>query len=88
MARFENKVFSDKKEHVDGNSYNGCTFIKVEIVYSGGEPPSFTKCSFDGVKFAFEGAAGRTTAFIQALSRPESGFREIVKQTFPSLFNH
>ena len=88
MAHFANREFKNAKEYVDGHTYSKCSFKNVEIVYSGGEPPSFVDCTFGPVSFNFEGAAGRTVSFLQALSSPGSGFQDLVRKTFPALFLH
>jgi hypothetical protein len=85
VAHFENREFKYAKEHVDGHTYSKCSFKNVEIVHSGGEPPSFVNCTFSPVSFNFEGAAGRTVSFLKALSSPGSGFQDLVRKTSPAL---
>lgn len=53
----------------DGNEYEQCTFTDCQIIYSGGEIAKFTGCSFDGCRFALDGAAARTIAYVQGWSR-------------------
>lgn len=73
---------------LDNTSFEQCAFQAAVLVYSGGAPPSIRDCTFQGVSFEFAGPAGRTLAFLQALSAPRSGFRDLFKASFPKLFGH
>lgn len=73
---------------LDNTSFEHCSFQAAVLVYYGGVPPSIRDCSFQGVSFEFAGAAGRTLAFLQALSGKSSGFRDMFKASFPRLFGH
>lgn len=67
MAKHVAKIFENVPVEVDGEEFLDCEFRRAELVYSGGPVPVFTGCTFDSVNFMFQGAAGRTTAFIAFL---------------------
>jgi hypothetical protein len=73
---------------IDDKSFERCKFDKAVLVYTGGAPPQIVDCSFRDVVFEFQGAAGRALAFLQALSAPSSGLRDVFKASFPRLFGH
>ena len=88
MTAFAKMNFTDADVKVDGNQYEECQFNNCTVIYSGGLVPSFSNCSFDGSRFSFDEAAGRTVALLQAWARPGSGFTQVVLDTFPELFGH
>ena len=73
---------------LDGAQFEECVFRDATLVYLGGPPPQIQRCEFIGAKFEFGDAAGRTLALLQAMSRPSSGLREVVKSSLPSIFGH
>ena len=73
---------------LDGSRFLRCRFKAAALVYTGGAPPSFEGCSFEDVSFRFDGAAGRTLAFLKAMSAPSSGLAVVFKASFPRLFGH
>jgi hypothetical protein len=73
---------------LDNTTFERCAFKNARLVYRGGPPPSIHDCAFEGVSFRFDGAAGRTLAFLQAMTASSSGFRDIFKASFPRLFGH
>lgn len=73
---------------IDNKSFEHCSFSKAVLVYAGGAPPQLVDCSFQDVAFEFQDAAGRALAFLQALSAPSSGLRDVFKASFPKLFGH
>jgi len=73
---------------LDNTTFEACVFQGAVLVYQGGPPPSIRDCTFQGVSFKFEGAAGRTLALLQAMSAQSSGFRDLFKASFPKLFGH
>jgi hypothetical protein len=58
-------VFNHETVALDGQSFSDCEFRACRLVYSGGEPPHFAGCKFDGCDWKFEGAAGRTLAHLR-----------------------
>jgi hypothetical protein len=73
---------------IDDMSFERCRFEHAVLVYTGGAPPQIVDCSFHEVSFEFQGAAGRALSFLQALSAPSSGLRDVFKASFPRLFGH
>jgi hypothetical protein len=73
---------------LDNTRFEDCVFQSAVLVYAGGPPPSIRGCTFRNVSFEFAGPAGRTLAFLQALSRRSSGLSDIFKASFPRLFGH
>lgn len=73
---------------LDGRSFEGCRFQQAVLVYSGGALPHIANCTFDRTTFAFEGAAARSMALLQAMSAHSSGLRDIFKASFPKIFGH
>lgn len=52
---------------LDGESFADCEFRDCRLVYSGGEPPSFARCKFDGCDWRFDDAAARTLAHMKVV---------------------
>jgi hypothetical protein len=73
---------------LDNTSFEACVFQAAVLVYGGGPPPSIRNCTFKGVSFEFAGPAGRTLAFLKALSARSSGLSDVFKASFPRLFGH
>jgi len=73
---------------LDNTSFDDCVFQGATLVYLGGPAPSIRNCAFRDVSFEFAGPAGRTLAFLQAMSSRGSGFRDLFKASFPRLFGH
>lgn len=73
---------------IDGGSFERCTFKRAVLVYGGGIPPRIAACSFVDTTFEFQGAAGRTLAFLQAMAAPSSGLSAVFKASFARLFGH
>jgi hypothetical protein len=73
---------------IDDKSFEHCSFRDAVLVYTGGTPPQMVDCAFHDVAFEFQGAAGRALSFLQALSAPSSGLRDVFKASFPRLFGH
>ena len=73
---------------LDAGVFERCTFQNAVLVYFGGVPPRIQDCTFREATFEFGGAAGRSLAFLQALSAQSSGLRDIFKASFPKLFGH
>lgn len=84
MTIYKGQEFSGRVE-IDGNSYVACTFEDVVLVYAGGEPPSFAGCIFREWRFAFEGPAGNTINFLKSMGPKQSGFSDVLRQTFPEV---
>lgn len=67
MTAFENKQFKQVEVEVDGNTYTNCVFDNAVLVFAGGEPPTFTRCTFRSIKIELKGAAAQTTQYLRQL---------------------
>jgi hypothetical protein len=72
-------TFGSEPQPVDGCHFDGCTFNGTVLVYSGGERPQFSRCTFNSVTWKFEGAAGNTLEFLRGMYK--SGFAPVVEGT-------
>jgi len=81
--KHENDSFIGSQVNLDGNEYQGCVFRNCTLVYSGGKPPSFINCSFDGIRLNFVGSAGDTLGFLAALYK--GGLEFEVESTFDAI---
>ena len=55
-------IFNHETVLLDGDSFVDCEFRDCRLVFSGGEPPTFSGCRFDDCEWKFEDAAARTLA--------------------------
>ncbi|MDP1630897.1 MAG: hypothetical protein Q8L66_05695 [Caulobacter sp.] len=60
-------IFNHETVALDGQAFSGCTFQDCRLVYSGGKPPSFTNCRFDGCEWKFDDAAANTLAHLKVI---------------------
>jgi hypothetical protein len=68
MTDHKNETFTDRRVDIDGNSFEGCTFERCQVVYSGGEHSRMVGCTFkDDCTFHLDGAASRTLAYLQSI---------------------
>lgn len=89
---------SDPREHrgevlsgrvrLDDASFVDCRFKKATLVYAGLGPTRISGCSFEDTLFEFDGPAANALAFLQAMSHPSSGLRDVVRASFPRIFAH
>jgi len=86
-TRYEGRSFTGRVM-LDGGSFERCRFQHAVLVYAGGIPPRLAGCSFADTTFEFQGAAGLTLAFLQAMAAPSSGLSAVFKASFPRLFGH
>jgi hypothetical protein len=63
--------------------FHCCTFRNCRLVYSGGKPPVFDTCSFDGFSLIFAAAAGDTLNFMRAMYH--RGFETLIDTTVNSI---
>lgn len=73
---------------LDNSSFVDCRFRKAVLVYGGLGPTQINGCSFEDTRFEFDGPAANALAFLQAMSNPASGLRDIVRASFPRIFAH
>lgn len=60
-------IFNHETVALDGDSFADCEFRNCRLVYAGGPPPSFDRCSFHDCDWRFEGAAQDTLAFLRLM---------------------
>lgn len=73
---------------LDDASFVDCRFRKATLVYAGLGPTRISGCTFEDTLFEFDGPAANALAFLQAMSSPRSGLRDVVKASFPRIFAH
>ncbi len=84
MATYSKKTISGR-EALDGNSYDHCAFLAVELTYAGGPLPNFVNCTFDDATFTFTDEAARTLSFLRGMANRSSGLRPVVDGLMPEL---
>ena len=60
-------VYNRETIQLDGETFSDCEFRDARLVYSGGEPPTFSRCRFDACEWKFDDAAARTLAHLKLL---------------------
>jgi hypothetical protein len=80
---FQGQTWKNVRLTVDNNSYDNCTFIKCELIYSGGKPPSITNCTFDSHSWTFSSQAQNTLIFLKNLFH--GGFEKDIEKTFDNI---
>ena len=61
----EGVTYNHETVVLDGEAFRRCEFRDCRLVYSGGEPPTFTGCRFHDCEWRFEDAAARTLAHLK-----------------------
>jgi hypothetical protein len=75
---FKKCTFANSIEPCDGKNYIDCDFDNCQLLYSGGDLPSFVRCNLKETGFIFTGAAGNTLQLLQSMYA--GGFAPIVEQ--------
>ena len=83
IMQFHGSSYENDIVELDGNDYDHCDFRHCVLVYRGGSPPRFARCSFMQSSFRFDDAAGKTLSFLTSLYH--GGFKEYVEQTFAKI---
>ena len=60
-------IFNHETVALDGESFADCEFQDCRLVYSGGKPPHFDNCRFNGCEWRFDDAAQRTLAHLKVV---------------------
>lgn len=60
-------IFNHETVVLDGEAFADCEFRDCRMVYSGGKPPVFDGCRFDGCDWRFDDAAARTLAHLKVV---------------------
>ena len=75
----------NQRTNLDGNRYVNCDFDNCELVYDGGLPPAFDNCRFNDARFNFQGPAGATLMFLNAMAPAHTNMRQVVYGLIPAL---
>jgi hypothetical protein len=60
-------IFNHETVALDGEVFSDCDFRDCRLVFSGGEPPVFEHCRFDGCDWKMDAAAARTLAHLKGV---------------------
>jgi len=82
-GNFKGQTYKNDKMAIDNNSYDNCTFVECELVYSGGKLPSITNCRFDRHRLTFSDQAKNTLQFLKHLYH--GGFTEDIEKIFDNI---
>ena len=52
---------------LDCQDFSDCEFRDVRLTYSGGEPPSFSRCSFTNCEWKLDDGAARTLGHLKLI---------------------
>lgn len=80
----ENEVITSDID-LGGVSFVDCEFKNCKLIYSGGDPPTLTRCTYENIQFEFRRRAANTVAFLKSMANPESGLQQVVRETFPEI---
>ena len=86
MIQNSNNIYRDATIRLDGNNFEGCTFDRCHLVFSGTGEIGISGCKFNACKWTFEGAAATTLKFLSSLY---TGFgpdgEKLVEDTFNNI---
>lgn len=86
MAKHVGEKFADQRVVLDEDEFYECTFTRCQLVYQGGERAYIVGCRMEQCRFDFEGSAGRTLLFLQAMYRHMGPAGErLVEQTLEAI---
>ena len=77
-------AYENTTVHLDGNSYDGCTFVGCRLIYSGRGPVGLSGCSLRDCAFAFKGSAALAVAFLNSLAG-DPGLRGALVEILPNI---
>lgn len=67
MILNENNSYSGVKVNLDGQTFKDCKFDNCVLEFSATSPVSLVGCTFNDVRWVFEGPAALTIGFLKAL---------------------
>ena len=86
MADVINSIFNGGTVQLDGQRFEGCTFVNATLVFSAKAPVSMHRCVFQNVQWVLDGAAALTVNFLRALYHGAGeGGRQVVEAMFQQL---
>ena len=68
MAPHIHEWFDKQDIILDGQEYEGCTFVDCRLLFSGGEPPMLSNNTYVRCTWELTGAALRTLGFFAVLN--------------------
>jgi hypothetical protein len=63
---YKERTFTDEVE-VDGHTFDHCRFEGAQIIYAGGQHPTFIECAMVNCSVSFQGPAARTIGWLKLL---------------------
>lgn len=70
---------------IDGKTFIDCEFKNAQLVYKGGQQPSFGNCRFTQSRFVFEDEAANTVNLLRGMLTPQSNMRAFVVGMIPEI---
>lgn len=70
---------------LDSAVFINVDFKSARLIYLGGPPPSFKNCRFNNATFIFDGPAGNTLAFVNAMAPVATGMRHFAMGLLPAM---
>ncbi|CAL1691707.1 hypothetical protein MMB232_01859 [Brevundimonas subvibrioides] len=84
MADIKNQTLQGRVT-LDGKTFTDCAFQNAQLVYKGGQQPSFVNCRFVQSRFMFEDEAANTVNFLRGMLQPQTGMRGFVTGMMPEI---
>ena len=81
--KYTGETFSDRTVSLDGNTFDGCKFLKATLEYSGGKPPTLLNCHLESSTISFIDQASDTISFMKSMYH--GGFKSIVEHFFDNI---
>jgi len=84
--KYEGSKFLGGEQFLDGNEYQGCTFIQCHLIFGATGSVGLHSCTFVECSWSFDGPALGTILFLQAIYQGlgEQGM-ELVDSIFSSI---
>lgn len=71
--------------NIDDSTFLNVKFENAQLIYSGGTPPGFENCAFNGVTFELKGPAHQTLNFLRSMAPESTRMREVLYGLIPEL---
>ena len=75
----QNKTFKGRQISLDGSAFDGCTFDKCNLIFSGYMPTFLENCTFNDCTWEFTGPASNTISFMKKLHA--GGATDLIENT-------
>lgn len=75
-------IYNHETVALDGETFSNCEFRDSRLVFTGGEPPTFTNCRFDNCDWKFDDAAARTLVHLKTIwaAGAKSSVQNMIKE--------